>query len=245
MRTTSRVIGCMGVLLTTVLAAADPPYFGRWKVNVEKSDYGTAFTFARDEAGALRLTEGDRSYVVRFDGKEYPHPLGGAVWWTQLDARSWEIKLTQNRTIVADEVYRLSNDGRTITVRPSSGRGSMRVYRRTSGDSHSLIGTWTLQGASDSTLELAAAEGYELVIRQGSATLKANFDGRDHHPTAGPETVRIARVGADGFSMTVSIDGKMVAFDTFTVSADGESLTQVGGSSAQSPTHSIVYERQH
>src|SRR5689334_3911217 len=43
---------------------------------------------------------------------------------------------------------------------------------------------------------------------QGAAKLKANFDGRDYRPEAGPETVRIAKVGRDGFSMTVSVNGK-------------------------------------
>lgn len=100
------------------------------------------------------------------------------------------------------------------------------------------------KGASEPmSLEIAVAEDYDLVIDQGGPKLQANFDGRDYHPAAGPETVRIARVGTNGFSMTVSIDGKPVAFATFTVSADGQSLTQVGGPFGQPPTHTIVYER--
>src|SRR5262245_25039634 len=106
-------------------------------------------------------------------------------------------------------------------------------------------GRWqSVKGASQPmSLELAVAEGYDLAVTQGKAQVKANFDGRDYHPIAGPETVRIARVGSDGFSMTVSIDGKPVAFDTFTVSADGQTLTQVGGVFGQPPNHTIVYER--
>jgi hypothetical protein len=101
-----------------------------------------------------------------------------------------------------------------------------------------------VKGASQPmSLELAVAEGYDLVVTQGAAKVKANFDGRDYHPIAGPETVRIARVGRNGFSMTVSIDGKPVAFDTFTVSADGQTLTQVGGAFGQPPNHTTVYER--
>src|SRR2546425_947445 len=96
MRTLSSFVGCIGLLFLTALVAADPPYAGRWKVNEDKSDYGPAFNFAREESGALRLTEGDRSYIVRFDGKEYPHPLGGVVRWTRIDDRSWEMTLTQN-----------------------------------------------------------------------------------------------------------------------------------------------------
>jgi hypothetical protein len=71
LRTLSILVGCVGLFCSAALLAPDPPYVGRWKVNAEKSDFGPAFTFAA-ESGALRLTEGDRSYIVRFDGKEYP-----------------------------------------------------------------------------------------------------------------------------------------------------------------------------
>jgi hypothetical protein len=243
MRTLSSFVGCIGLLFSTVLVAADPPYAGRWQVNQDKSDYGPAFNFARDESGALRLTEGGRNYVVRFDGKEYPHPLGGVVRWTRIDDRSWQMTLTQNRKVIGNAIYRLSDDGRTLTTRPKNGAGSTLVYRRTSGERQGLVGVWSLKTASDSTLELAVAEGYDLVVTQGRAKVKANFDGRDYHPTSGPETVRISKVGSDGFSLTVSINGTPVVVDTFTVSADGQTLTQVGGAFAQPPTHTIVHER--
>jgi hypothetical protein len=106
-------------------------------------------------------------------------------------------------------------------------------------------GRWqSVKGASGSmSLEVAVADGYDLVVSQGAGRLKANFDGRDYRPESGPETVRIARVGSDAFSMTVSINGTPVAVDTFTASADGRTLTQVGGAVGQPPNHTIVYER--
>src|SRR5262249_18465910 len=150
--------------------------------------------------------------------------------------------LTQNGKVIGNAIYRLSDDGRTLTTRPKSGPGSARVYRRTSGERQGLVGAWSLKTASITTLELQVAEGYDLGFPQGPATLKANFDGRDYS-TSGPETCRIAKVGDRGFSSTVSINGKPVAVDTFTVSADGQTLSQVGGAFGQPPTHTIVYER--
>ena len=244
MRTLSSFIGCIGLLFATVLVAADPPYSGRWQVNEDKSDYGPAFDFAREDSGALRLTEGDRSYIVRFDGKEYPHPLGGVARWTRIDDRSWEMILRQNQQIIGNVTYRLSDDGRTLTIQPKSGPGSTRVFRRTSGERQGLVGMWSVKTSSNPTLELAAAEGYDLEFTQGPAKWKANFDGRDYHPTAGPETVRISRVGTNGFSVTVSINGKPLVVDTFTVSQDGQTLIQVGGGFGQPPGHTIVFDRQ-
>jgi hypothetical protein len=243
MRTLFKFIGCIGLLFSTVLVGAEPPYIGLWTVNEDKSDYGPAFNFAREPSGDLRLTQSGRSYIVRFDGKEYPHPLGGVARWTQIGDQSWEMTLTQNGKVIGNPIYRLSDDGRTLTTGPKSGPGSTVVYRRTSGERQGLVGAWSLQTASNPNLELAVTEGYDLVFRQGAGTLRANFDGRDYHPPAGPETIRISKVGDRGFSSTVSIDGKPVVIDTFTVSDDGQTLTQVGGTFGQPPTHTIVYER--
>ena len=63
------------------------------------------------------------------------------------------------------------------------------------------------------------------MFTQGPAKFKANFDARDYPAPPGSETVRISKVGGDGFSITVSINGKPVVVDTFTVSADGRTLT--------------------
>ena len=247
MRTLSSVVGCVGLLFSTVLVAADPPYAGRWKVNEDKSDYGQAFTFAT-EAGALRLTEGGRSYIVRFDGKEYPHPLGGVIRWSRIDDRSWETAYTQDGKLIGNSIYRLSDDGQTLTVRQKSEPDSTVVYRRTSGERQGLAGVWSLKTASVSTLDIEVADGYDLVQRSGGAQCKANFDGRDY-PIIGPngqpsgfERCRISKVGDRGFSLTISINGKPVAVDTYTVSEDGHMLTDVGGPKGQ--PHTIVHERQ-
>ena len=108
------------------------------------------------------------------------------------------------------------------------------------------VGRWVNKDKSASappTLELAVADGFDLVITQGAAVVKANFDGREYHPLRGSETIKISRVGNNGFSMTVSVDGKPMVVDTFTLSEDGQTLTQVGGLLGQPPNHQSVYGR--
>jgi hypothetical protein len=250
MRTLSIFAGCVGLLFSGVLVAADLPYVGRWKVNEDKTDYGPAFNFAATESGELRLTEGDRSYIVRFDGKEYPHPLGGLVRWIRIDDRSWETAYTQDGKLLGNAIYRLSDDEQTLTVRQKSGPDSTAVYRRTSGERQGLAGVWSLKTPSVSTLDIEVADGYDLVQSSGGAKCKANFDGRDY-PIFGPngqpteiERCRISKVAVRGFSLTVSINGKPFAVDTYTVSEDGQTLTQIGGLAGRPPNHTVVYERQ-
>lgn len=99
-------------------------------------------------------------------------------------------------------------------------------------------------------IDIGVAEGHDLVFIMGPAKCRANFDDRDY-PTLGPDgqptswsSCRIARAGARGVSLTISVNGKPLAIDTFTASADGQTLTQIGGLVGQPPKHTVVYDRQ-
>lgn len=82
------------------------------------------------------------------------------------------------------------------------------------------------------------------MIRQGGALCKANFDGKDYPTSDTDVTCMIARTSDRSFSFTVKFNGRPVAVDTRTVSADGRTLTQVGGPPGQRPNQTIVYDRQ-
>jgi hypothetical protein len=235
-------------LACTLTAAADPPYVGRWKVNEAKTDYGNgpAFTFTRTNAGELRFKQGDVDYIVRFDGREYRHPLGGVVSWRQLDGRTWGTALKKDGKIIGSAVYRVSDDGETLTTAPPAGmKGSTVVYRRTSRGGSGLEGTWTLKTAAPpEILEINVADGYDLVIRQGAALCKANFDGKDYPTSDTNVTCMIALTSDRSFSFSVKINGRPVAVGTRTVSEDGRTLTQVDGVFGQAPNVTVVYDRQ-
>jgi len=244
------LIGCVGLLFSCGLLAADPPYVGTWKVNEDKSGRGIAMTFVPTDAGDLRLLEGGRTTTVRFDGKEYPHPLGGVVRWMRIDDRSWETIYSKDGKVLGDAIYQLSEDARTLTRRFKGGTDTT-VYRRRSGESRGLAGAWSLTSASVPSMSIVGAEGYDLVFDSGGAKCKANFDGRDY-PIVNPngkastfEACRISKVSARRFSMTVILNGKPVAAPTtYTASEDGRTLTEVGGPAGQPPASTIVYDRQ-
>src|SRR5690349_4073340 len=120
------------VLMAITVSAADLPYVGRWKVNEEKSDFGSTLSFSRNPAGELRFTQGDIDYVVHLDGAENPFPLGGVVSWRQRDDRTWETRLRKDGKVIGEATYTLSEDGQTMTSTPRNTQGSTLVYRRTS-----------------------------------------------------------------------------------------------------------------
>jgi hypothetical protein len=245
MRKVNAWIVSLGLLFA---CTPDAPYTGRWRVNEAKTDYGNgpAFTFARTDAGELRFKQGDIDYIVRFDGREYPHPLGGVVTWRQLDNRTWDTALKKDGKMIGSAVYTLSDEAQTLTKTPPAGmQGSTVVYRRTSSGGSGLEGTWTVStGSAPEILEIKVADGYDLVIRQGAALCRANFDGKDYPTSDTNVTCTIARTHDRSFSFTVKVNGRPVAMDTETVSEDGRTLTQVGGLVGQAPNHRIVYDRQ-
>jgi hypothetical protein len=238
----------IALLLACNLTAADPPYVGRWKVNEAKTDYGNgpAFTITRTDAGELRFKQGDVDYIVRFDGREYPHPLGGVVSWSRLNDRTWENALKKDGKMIGSAVYTLSDNGETLTTAPPAGmQGSTVVYRRTSSGGSGLEGAWTLKTPSTpGILEINVADGYDLVIRQGGALCKANFDGKDYPTSDTNVSCVIARTSDRSFSFTVKVNGRPVAVGTRTVSEDGRTLTQVDGAFGQAPSMTVVYDRQ-
>jgi hypothetical protein len=242
------LIGGLALLWSCALLAADPAYVGTWKVNEEKSDRGIAMTFVPADAGDLRMLEGGRDTLVRFDGKDYPHPLGGVVRWTRIDDRTWETRYSKDGRVLGNATYQLSPDGQTLTRR-SKGDQNPVVYRRRTGEPRGLAGAWSFtQGGTVSTMTIGVAEGYDLVIEDGGAKCKANFDGRDY-PVIGPngkastsEACRIAKAGANGFSMTILVNGKLASTSTYTASQDGKTLTQSGDPAGKPPI--VVRDRQ-
>lgn len=250
MRNKSLLAGSVGLLLSCGLLAADPPYVGAWKVNDAKTDLGIAMRFEPTDAGDLRQLEGGRTHIVRFDGQDYPHPLGGVSRWIRVDDRTWETTYSKDGKILGNATYQLSADGQTLTTRQKLGDGGT-VYRRKAGPPGGLAGAWSLTSASIPGVTIEVADGYDLVVTSGGAKCKANFDGRDY-PIIEPngkaaafEACRISKVSARSFSMTVTLNAKPVSAPTiYSVSEDGRTLTQPSGPAGQPPTSTIVYDRQ-
>jgi hypothetical protein len=250
MRNQIMLIGCAGLLFSCALLAADPAYVGTWKVNDAKTDLGIAMTFEPADAGDLRMFEGGRTHIIRFDGKDYPHPLGGVSRWMRIDDHTWETTYSKDGKVLGNAIYQLSADGQTLTRRSKGDTGEV-PYRRRSGEPEGLAGAWSLTAASVPGMTIEVTEGYDLVVTSGGAKCKANFDGRDY-PIIEPngkaaafEACRITKVSARSFSMIVTLNGKPVGASTvYSVSEDGRTLTQPSGPVGQPPTSTIVYDRQ-
>ena len=252
---------CVVVTLAaaTTLAAQDLPYAGKWKMNPARSDFGqTTTTYEQLPSGEMQATAAGQTYKFKMDGKDYPAIFGGTASWTSLGPSSWQTVWKLNGKVLSTDTLTLSADGKTLTVRSQGTKpnGEMMddtlVAERASGGP-GLAGKWkakNLKSSSPSVLEIAASGSDGLMFRivDMQLTCEAKFDGKDH-PCTGPTigagwTVMLAKQGTQGLDMTIKNNGKVMFKTSYTVSADGKTLTESSTPMGANEKTIVVYDRQ-
>jgi hypothetical protein len=247
------------IAATMAIAAADPPYAGKWKMNPAKSDFGeTTVTYDQLPSGEMQATATGQSYKFRIDGRDYPAWFGTDAAWKALSSTSWQTTWTLKGKVLTTDTLTLSPDGKTLTVNTKGTKPNGEtiddtiVSERVSGGP-GLAGRWktkNMKSASPNVLEFApsGADGLAFKIVDMGLSCDAKLDGKDHPcsgPTLGPGwTVAFANQGARALDMTVKNDGKVLFKMSYTVSADGKTLTENGTATGSNEKTKVVYDRQ-
>jgi len=246
------------LVLSTMAWAADPPYVGKWKLNVTKSDFGeSTVTYEQAANGEMKQTSDGQSYTFKTDGKEYSTPWGTSTSWKAVNATTWETTSKVQGKVTGTATMKLSADGKSLTVDSKSIKATgetsndSAVYERVTGAS-GLAGKWktkNLKIGSPGTAVIAAngADGLTLTYVEEKGNCAPKFDGKDY-PATGPIwpsgwTCMIAKSG-DGFDLTWKKDGKVMYKDSFTTSPDGKVLTDLGNAAGTTEKTKAVYDRQ-
>jgi hypothetical protein len=256
---------------TGVMAAAqENPLIGSWKLNPEESDI-TGRTVVVKQMGPdeLEVTLEGKPYTVKLDGKERPSLFGYTEAWTKTGDNQWRSVVTLNGKPISTDTYRLSANGKTLTLtstgeRADGGRFEDQVtYRRaepaesptgtSGGAAVGLAGTWKgedFSSKSPGTLEITASGPDGITMRTPMWATEANvkFDGKDH-PITSPMlpagfTVSMTRSGPKEVEASYKQDGKLVWTSTWTVSPDGRKLTVVERVPGQAGMTKSVFDRQ-
>ena len=247
------------LLAAGTLIAADPPYAGKWKFNPAKSDFGEAtVTFAQTPSGEMQVTADGQSYTFKTDGKDYPAFFGATASWKQIDANTWETTDKLNGKVTGVNTIRLSPDGKALTMESKGKKPNgesfddTTVYQRVSGAA-GIAGNWktkNIKVSSPGLMEFVpeGADGLTLNILDQNATCKARFDGKDY-PISGPQmppnfTLAFKKTGPQSFDMSVKNNGKPAYMSTYTVSADGKTLTENSSAVGVSEKYKVVYDKQ-
>jgi hypothetical protein len=251
------------ISLTAVLGAAtcafavDTPFAGTWKLNLDKSKLiGDTVTFTSAD-DAMRITANGESYEFKADGSENKTRFGTAAW-KKIDDKCWEETDKVNGRLDSKTTWTLADDGKTLTERSTGdkpGGGSCddtSIYVRTAG-MRGLAGTWKdkeFKVSSPSLLLLSDIEN-GLSVEEPDFKVKATgkFDGKPGNvegPTIPPgASFFLTKAGARSFKMTRTQSGKPFDMSTWTVSADGKSMTVVTQTAGTTdPPTTEVFEKQ-
>jgi hypothetical protein len=258
MRTSIR-LNILIALAAANLWAADPAYVGKWRLNPAKSDFGeSTVTYEQTPSGEMKLTADGQSYTFKTDGKEYSTPWGTSASWKSINANTWETTNKVNGKVTGTATMKLSADGKTLSVDSKSIKATGEtstdslVYERVSGTA-GLAGKWKTKnvkiGAPGTmTVASSGADGLNFTFVEEKGTCTGKFDGKDY-PATGPIwpsgwTCNIAKNGALGVDVTWKKDGKVMYKDSFTASADGKVLTDIGSAPGANEKVKAVYDRQ-
>ena len=242
--------------VVSVAMAADRSYAGKWKIDLAKSDFGqTTFTIESLSGGEWQSSAMGVTYKFKMDGADYPDGMGGTVAWKAIGADTRETVSKANDKVTAIDSFKLAADGNTLTdsTRQMKADGgeldSTTIYQRASGGP-SLPGKWKTQkisGASG-TMEMVAsgADGLTFKDPEMGLSCDARLDGKDY-PCTGPMlppgfTVAMKDVSGS-LELVVKKDGKPVFHSTYTASADGQSMTEIGAPVGGSDKFKLVFDR--
>jgi hypothetical protein len=249
----------LAIASVAAVAAVDPPYVGKWKMNPAKSDFDqTTTTYEQLPSGEMQSTQAGESYKFKLDGKDYPAIFGNTAAWKPLSANSWETTWKLNGKVLTTDTLTLSADGKTLTVNSKGKKpnGEMLddtvVAERVSGGP-GLAGKWktkNVKSTAPSVLELASSgpDGLVFKIVDMDLTCSGKFDGKDH-PCTGPTlapgwTASFVNAGPRALDMTVKNNGKVLFKLSYSVSADGKTLTESGTATGANEKTTVVYDRQ-
>ena len=247
--------GTIGALF---LCAAESPFAGTWKLNLNKSSFaGDTMTYAPGANGDMKYTAGGLSYTFKPDGTERAGLLGEMVAWKKIDNRTWEATHRTNGRVTGIETVKVAAGGATLedTFKGTHPNGEpfedKMVYKRLSGD-NGLAGKWQstkVQVAAD-TLELKdyGADGLTFYSPAEKFTVNAKFDGKEY-PATGPTippgaTGTLRKLNPTSFELVEIFKGKPFWKGTYTLSADKRTLTVDGSMVGANEPMKAVYDRQ-
>jgi hypothetical protein len=251
---------CLLVLsAASLIAAADNPFVGTWKLDPSKSDL-TGETVKFESAGSekVQYSSGGQSYTFTTDGKQHAGLFGRVVSVKEVDPHTWERTTTFKGKVLSHSTLMLSTDGKTLTqiakgTNPDGGAfESTTVFKRV-GEGSGMLGTWKSKEEKESSpfvLEFAdnGSDGLMFNLPQIKGKCPVKFDGKDY-PATGPTvpaglTLAVTKTGHKSIEMTEKIKGKPIFKATYTVSDDGKTLTEIGSPVAVNEPTKAVYDRQ-
>lgn len=245
-------------LLAGSLWAADDPFVGKWKLNMEKSKFVGEQTKIEDLGGnRYKWTSGKVSDTLTTDGTDQPVHFGRTVSITPQGANEWRMVIKKDNKVLSSMTHTLSDNGKTQTIKgtetkPDGTTSEFNVVLKKVSGGSSWAGTWEstdVKFTSPDEWEIAAYEGDGLTFYTPAYqdTISMKFDGKDYEekgPTVAPgSTSSGKRVNARTLELTNKVKGEVMDHTKFEVSPDGKMLTLTIHEAGQPKPLTVVYDK--
>jgi hypothetical protein len=245
-------------LATATLWAADDPFCGKWKLNMEKSKFtGERTTIQNLGGNKYKWTSGNDTNIITFDGTDQPMKRGNTLSMAPEGPNSWKMVIKKDGRVLSTMTHTVSDDGKTQTIKGTSTRpdGTTSVFdvklKRISGGP-GIAGTW-----ENADVKFTGAEEWEISPFEGDGltfnapayqdTLSMKFDGKDYEEkgpnVAAGSTSSGKRVDARTLAVVDKIKGELTDHTTYKVSPDGKTLTLTIQDAGQPKPITIVYDK--
>jgi hypothetical protein len=247
------------LLALTVSAPTAPSdrFVGEWKLNPSRSKTFDEMKVERVGPNEYDFDFGGGVERVVADGTDQPAGAGTSLAVSAERPDTWKVVRKQNGRLLLTAIWKLSNDGRSLTDDftsvDSNGSTSnvVSIYNRSAGGS-GFVGTWVRNQAIDSAFVLRVQSyekgGLSLIYSAQGLTISVMFDGKEY-PQQGPNVLpgsasSARQVNARTLDFTDTLDGKVRLRRRLELSSDAKTLTITARLVGRNEPNILVFERQ-
>src|SRR5215467_4087898 len=248
----------LACLLAGMLWASDDPFCGKWKLNVEKSNFaGEQIKIQHLSGNEYKWGSGGGSDTVSNDGTYQTVRFGRTISMFPEGTNRWRRVIKKDGRVISSMTHTLSADGKMQTIQGTETKPDgttsdfTAVWKKVSGG-RGWAGTWEttdLKFSSPDEYDVEPYEGDGLTFNTPAYrdVLSMKFDGKDYEekgPNVAPGSASSGkRVNAHTLELTNKVKGEVMDHTKFEVSPDGKMLTLTIRETGQPKTLTVVYDK--
>jgi hypothetical protein len=252
------LVTALACLLAGTLWAADDPFCGKWKLNMEKSKFSGDQVKIQDLGGnKYKWTVGNLSDTITYDGTDQPVNFGRTISMTPEGTNSWKMVIKKDGRLLSSMTHTISDDGKTQTIKgtdnkPDGTTSDFNVVWKKVGGGSGWEGTWEetdvkFTSPDEWNIEPYDGDGLTFNTPAYQDTLSMKFDGKDYEekgPNVAPGSLSSGkRVTAHTLEVTDKVKGEVLDHTKYEVSPDGKTLTLTIRQTGQPKELTMVYDK--
>jgi hypothetical protein len=253
---------CFSLALACFLAgtlwAADDPFCGKWKLNMEKSQLaGDQIKIQDLGENKYKWTVGNVSDTITFDGADQPVHFGRTISMAAEGKNNWKMVVKKDGRVLSSMTHTISEDGKTQTIKgaetkPDGTTSDFNVVWKRVGGGPGLGGTWEetdVKFTSPDEWDIEPYDGDGLTFNTPAYqdTLSMKFDGKEYAekgPNVAPASMSSGkRVNTYTLEVTDKVKGEVMDHTEYKVSPDGKRLTLTIHETGQPKALTVVYDK--